>query len=155
MGPDERVVRAHLEGGAFRAGVADGYWDVLEIDWPHAVFSIAAAPREDSPAEFALRLELNDYPTTAPTGCLWDVDAKTWLAPELRPKGTRVQVMFRTDAWPHAPGATYAPWDRAGLLTHPEWAQQHAQQAWNPKRNITFVLSNDHDALNSREYLGI
>jgi hypothetical protein len=51
--------------------------------------------------------------------------------------------------------AMYAPWDRLGLQAHPEWAQTYRLQAWNPTRDLSFILENVHEVPNSDQYLGI
>lgn len=153
--PDERTFRVHLDGGRFRAGVAAGHWRLVEINWPHSLIEVSAAERPNSPSEFVLRLELSGYSTVAPTGSVWDTQAQCWLAPAQRPKGERAGALFRTDQWTGGATAMYAPWDRIGLSSHPHWAQQHPLEAWNPTRDISFVLTNVHEVLNADDYLGI
>lgn len=155
VAPDERTFRAHLDGGRFRAGVAAGRWRLVEVGWPHSLIAVSAAERANSPSEFVLRLEANGYSTIAPTGSVWDVETNTWLAPERRPKGERAAQLFRTDGWAGGATAMYAPWDRVGLASHPDWAQKHPLEAWNPTRDISFVLTNVHDVLNADDYLGV
>jgi len=151
--PDERTLRTHLEGARFQAGVQAGRWRLLELTWPHATFVISAAPRSNSPEEFVLRLDVAGYPHSAPTGSLWDNDAGYSLAPASRPKGDRAAHVFRTD-WCDGV-AMYAPWDRIALGSHADWAQKHPHDAWNPTRDISFVLSNVHNIVNADDYLGI
>jgi hypothetical protein len=155
LAPDERIFQTHLEGGRFRAGVAAGHWRLIEIDWPDALLAVSAAARENSPTEFVLRLELSGYPHSAPTGSVWDIDAKDWLAADRRPKGERAAMLFRTDGWAHSTTAMYAAWDRLGLQSHAQWAQNNAMQAWTPSRDISFVLANVHEVLNADDYLGV
>lgn len=154
MSPDERTLRVHLDQGRFQAGVEAGQWRLLHVTWPHAVFGVSAAPRPDSPTEFALRLELIGYPHSTPTGSLWDTDADSSLDPERRPKGERAAMLFRTDGWAGGATAMYAPWDRMGLQAHPDWTQKYPLETWNATRDISFVLSNVHTILNADDYLG-
>jgi hypothetical protein len=154
LAPDERTFRAHLEGGRFRAGVAAGRWRVREITWPYALIAVSAAERSHSPSEFVLRLELGGYPHTAPTGSVWDVVANDCLAADRRPKGERAAQLFRVDGWIGGATAMYAAWDRSGLEAHGDWAEKNRMQAWNPTRDICFLLENVHEVLNSDEYLG-
>ena len=49
----------------------------------------------------------------------------------------------------------YAAWDRVGLESHSDWAQKHPLEAWNPTRDISFILSNVHEVLNADDYLGV
>jgi hypothetical protein len=154
VAPDERAARAHLAGGAFRAGEASRRWRLVDITWPHVTIAIAAAARPNNPDEFALRFECNGYPNTAPTASIWDLDTGTSLPDARRPKGARAAQLFRTDGWHGGATAMYAAWDRAGLQAHPEWAQQYPRLAWNPTRTLTFILDNVHEVLNADDYLG-
>jgi hypothetical protein len=155
MAPDEFTVREHLACDDFQAGAADGRWRFLEMTWPFVTIAVSAAERPNSPAEFVLRLEMTGYPHTAPTGGLWDQDQDCSLAPDRRPKGDRAGQLFRVDGWAGGSTAMYAPWDRAGLQAHPEWAQNYPREAWRPDRNITFVLTNVYETLNTDDYLGV
>jgi hypothetical protein len=150
--PDERTLRAHLEAARFQAGVQAGRWRLLDLTWPDATFVISAVPRSNGPEEFVLRLDVAGYPHSAPTGSLWDNEAGCSLEPAHRPKGDRAAHVFRTD-WGEGT-AMYAPWDRIALGSHADWAQKHPHDAWNPTRDITFVLSNVHNILNADDYLG-
>ena len=152
--PDERAVRAHLDGGRFRAGIAAGYWRLIRLTWPYILIGVSAAERACGPAEWVLRLELTGYPHSAPTGSLWDEEADVSLAHDKRPKGLRAAQLFRSDGWIGGPTAMYAPWDRLGLQAHPNWASVHRMQAWDPTRDLSFVLEQVHEVLNADDYLG-
>ncbi len=153
--PDERAFREHLRGGRFRAGIAEGRWRLISMTWPYVVIAVSAAARPNSPAEFALRFELGGYPTTPPTGGLWDLDAGISLPVDRRPKGERLAQLFRVDTWTGGATAMYAPWDRVGLQAHPEWANQYKLAAWNSTRDLSFILANVHERLNADDYLGV
>jgi len=155
IAPDERTVREHLRGGRFQSGVAAGHWRLICVKWPVAMVAISAAARGDSPAEFVLRFDLSGYPHTAPTGGLWDAATDASLPAGCRPKGERAAQLFRTDGWLGGASAMYAPWDRMGLQAHPDWAQRYPHDAWNPARDLSFVLSKVHEVLNADDYLGI
>ena len=64
-------------------------------------------------------------------------------------------MLFRTDGWTGGSTAMYAPWDRIGLQAHPDWAQKYPLEAWNPTRDISFVLTNVHEVLSADDYVGI
>ena len=49
----------------------------------------------------------------------------------------------------------YAPWDRMALQAHPAGRQQYPHEAWNPARDLSFILANVHEVLNADDYLGI
>lgn len=153
MAPDERALLAHLKTARFLAGVDGHRWRLLSIDWPHALIAVAAAARDNSPAEVVLRFDLADYPQRAPTAGPWDTDLDTPLSPERRPKGEMVSRVFRAD-W-ESGKALYAPWDRVALESHDDWARKYPLTAWHPKRDLTFYLTNVHDLLNDGDYLGV
>ena len=150
--PDERAVRADLASPRFRAGVDAGMWRLVSFEWPVGVFVVAAAERDNSPPEYALRIDLTGYPQQAPTATPWDLNLGAALTAEGRPKGERVGHVFRSD-WEHGQ-ALYAPWDRTALQSHVEWPTTHSTYAWHPGRDVAFFLTCVHDLLNDDEYLG-
>lgn len=154
VAPDERALREHLRGGRFLAGVAGGWWRPIIVEWPIMTIAISAAARVNSPTEWLLRLDLDGYPNAAPTGGLWDIDADVSLPADRRPKGERVAHVFRTDEWTGGATAMYAPWDRVALDSH-QWADAHVHEAWNPTRDLSFVLACVHELFNADDYLGI
>lgn len=155
VAPDERALRAHLDSGRFQAGVEAGRFRLVSVEWPVVVVMVAAAVRGDAPTAFAIRFELTGYPTSAPTGGVWDLEANTTLAADKRPKGERLSLVFRFEGGNCGPTAMYAPWDRLGLQGHPEWAQSARHLAWHPGRDLTFVLDNIHRLLNADDYVGV
>ena len=152
IGPDERALRDDLGSARFQVGVDAGRWRLISITWPYALIAVSAAPRENAPGEFVLRFELSGYPADAPTGCPWDLDQDDVLPAGQRPKGSRVGHIFRAD-W-EGGRALYAPWDRLALA-HGSWADKYPMYAWNARRDLTFYLTNVHDALDNDDYLGI
>lgn len=154
IAPDERALREHLRGGRFLSGAAEGRWRLISVDWPIAIVAVSAAPRPSSPKEFVLRFEVGGYPNTTPTGGIWDLAANTSLPADRRPKGERAAQLFRSDGWVGGATAMYAPWDRMGLQGHADWAQKHPHDAWNPQRDLSFILAKVHEVLNADDYLG-
>ena len=150
--PDERAVRADLASSRFRAGVDAGMWRLVSFEWPVGVFAVTAAERENSPSEYALRIDLTGYPQQAPTATPWDLRLGGPLTAAGRPKGERVGHVFRSD-WNNGQ-ALYAPWDRVALHSHGDWATRHSAYAWHPRRDLAFFLSCVHDLLNDDDYLG-
>lgn len=152
--PDERAVRRHLDGALFQAGVTSGRWRLVSFEWPHVTIGIRAAPRQGAPDEFVVRFEVSGYPNVAPTGDLWDIVADAPSPAESRPKGELIGMIFRPDSWNNGLGM-YAPWDRAGLNAHPEWAQSYRRSAWHGGRTLTFVLEQLSERLMADGYVGI
>ena len=153
--PDERALLEHLRGGRFLSGVVEGHWRLISVTWPFAMVAVSAAKRPNSPSEFVLRFELNGYPHVAPTSGLWDIETDSSLAVDRRPKGERAALLFRSDGWDGGSGAMYAPWDRMGLKAHSDWAQKYSHDAWNPTRDLSFILTKIYEVLNADDYLGI
>lgn len=153
MAPDERALRAALETGRFKAGAASGKWRLVKLEWPEAVFAVAAAPRDGSPNEFGLRLNLEGYPQQAPTATPWHLGRNEKLASHERPKGARATKTFRTD-WKGG-DALYTAYDREGLATYPDWASRYPLSAWHAERDVTFFLERVHELLNAADYEGI
>ena len=153
--PDARAVRDHLLGGRFQAGAAAGDWRLISQDGRFAIVAVSAAKRPNSPTEFVLRFDLTGYPNAAPSGGLWDLDTNASLMADQRPKGDRAAQLFRSDDWAGGATAMYAPWDRMGLQAHPDWAQTYQHDAWNPTRDLSFILARVYEVLNADDYLGI
>ncbi len=150
--PDERAFRAHVAGPRFQSGVDRGEWRLIEIEWPHALIGVTAAKRANGPPEFVLWFELSGYPTSSPTATPWDLDQKSPLAPEKRPKGDRVGMAFRSD-W-NGGVALYVPYDRVAIDSHPNWRTQYPRYVWDATKDITFYLRNVHELLNDEDYQG-
>ena len=154
MAPDERTLRDHLGQPTFVEGVVRGRWRVVgNVEWPHVLVAVSAAQRDNGPDEFFLRLNLDGYPASAPTATPWDPEKGDKLAPERRPKGEVVGHVFRTD-WEKG-NALYAPFDRVALKRHPDWARKYPGQAWNPSKDLAWVLRQVSRLLNDELYLGI
>ena len=154
MAPDERALRSHLERPAFVEGLARGRWRVMgQVDWPHVLVAVSAAPRDNGPPEFFLRFNLDGYPASAPTATPWDPETSDKLELDRRPKGEVVGHIFRTD-WEEG-DALYAPFDRVALKRHPAWSQKYQGQAWDPSKDLAWVLRQLHRLLNDDLYLGV
>jgi hypothetical protein len=152
--PDERVFRAHVAGGAFQAGADRGRWWLERIEWPHALFSVAAAPRAEAPSDYGFRFLLDNYPASAPVGRCWDIERDTPLEYGRRPWGTgRVEMAFRTNFKDDT--CLYLPCDRLALEGHDAWRSQHPSMIWTSSSDITLYLRILHDLLRSRDYTGV
>ncbi len=153
MLPDERVFRAHIEAGPFQSGVDRGRWRLLSIAWPYAFITINAAVREHALGEYAFRFECSNYPQTAPTAQLWDVERGMPLELQYWPAGrVRVPLAFNPD-WKNGQ-CLYLPCDRLSIEGHEPWRDQHPAMIWLPTSNITLYLGVVHELLNSNDYTG-
>ncbi len=154
MSPDERVFRDHVTSVRFLEGVERGRWRIEgEIAWPVALVAVSAAPRENAPTEYFLRFDLSGYPDTAPTATPWNQVSGDILQQELRPKGTRVGYVFRTD-WENG-RALYAPFDRVALDSHSNWRKEHPRGVWDSSKDLTWILQKLHAMLNNDDYTGV
>lgn len=151
--PDERAFRAAVEEAVFLDGADRGRWRLLEIDWPHALIAVEAAPRENGPEEFTFRFELSGYPNEAPTATPWDLERGDVLGREDRPKGERVGPAFNA-GW-NGGQALYIPCDRAALSGHPRWPSKYPRWTWRPEAGITLYLRLVHELLNEESYEGV
>jgi hypothetical protein len=150
MSPDERALRAHLEGARFRSGVARGQWGpVGEIVWPRVLVTVTAAAREQMPEAYTFRFDCANYPVDPPTAAPWDTERGTLLDPGGWPAGTgRVGTAFGRNDF------VYLPCDRGALAHHPDWVGLHPHLLWTRDPDITFYLEQLHDLLNSPQYRG-
>jgi hypothetical protein len=150
--PDERAFHAHVASGRFQLGVDEGRWRLVEIDWPHALIAIAAAPRAGAPDEYVLRFELRGYPHTEATATPWHLTERRLLAQAERPKGGRATMAFRID-WENG-RALYIPCDRVAIAGHPNWCVEHRGWLWDPAEGIVRYLRLVHEILNEDDYQG-
>ena len=146
--PDERLFRAHVTSGNFRAIEDRGDWRLLRVRWPHVLVAVAAAERPNGPTHFVLSAEVSGYAGQAPAGMLWDLARSQPLSTDLLPKGDRAAIAFRS-------GMIYTPFDRAGLASHSEWRQQNPRDAWTSERDFAFYLRKVWDLVNAGDYQGI
>ena len=154
MSPDERVFREHVTSTRFQEGVERGRWRIVgDIIWPVVLVAVAAAPRDSAPSEYVLRFNLAGYPETAPTATPWNPATEEVLKQEMRPRGTRVGHVFRTD-WENG-RALYAPFDRVALDSHPDWRTEHPRRVWDSSKDLTWILQKLHEMLNNDDYTGI
>ncbi len=155
MAPDERALHEHLRGGRFQAGVAAGRWRLISVTWPAAVVAVSAAAAQQQPGRVRAPVRAQRLParTRPPAAC--GTPPRTPRCPlSRRPKGERAAQLFRTDNWLGGGTAMYAPWDRMGLQAHAGWATDYPHDAWNPARDLSFILAKVHEVINAGDYLG-
>lgn len=159
MSNDQLRFEEHLLEPGYRQGEILGYW--LQIkgekvpEWPFSLFSISVPLRENTTIDkYYLRLEVSNYNITAPGGCFWDIEKNQRLEHSFWPRVTGpYHPAFRTD-WSH-PHQLYAPWDRGGLLSHPEWLQNNPAVSWKSGYSrIGDYLMIMYEILNSNFYHG-
>jgi hypothetical protein len=146
------LLRDDLARGPFLAGVDRGWWRLNSIDFPFAVFEVAAAPRPGSPEWFALRFDVALYPE-APSGQPWDIAADGPLATNRWPGGNERIMRIFNPGW--MINALYFPMDRLALQGHDAWLQQPGCRTWDADKDITQYLGVVYELLNEEGYTGV
>lgn len=158
MTPDLLLFNRHVSEAPFQIGVDKGMWDIEEDDptrsrWPVVIIWVAAAPKANCPDKYYFHFDLDGYTAAAPTAYPWDMSIKSVLDEAIWPKGNRlVSKTFRPDWKPNGQHALYAPCDRASMVGHPQWQQDHPHLWWQPAFNITVYLNFLYSLLNSADY---
>lgn len=144
--PAEKTVVADLASTGYRVGVMRGWWRTVSFEFPILVVAVNMAELDGEPKEYFFRFELTGYPGTAPEVKIWDPNTSDVLPHGLRPRGSnRVNEAFK-DGWNN--GSIYRPWERSGVQ-HNNWHLSHPALAWNPDRDLTFILEDLHGLLTS------
>jgi hypothetical protein len=141
--PALRRLQRDLADGVVDGGVAAGMWRVVSLDWP--VFLVAITLGDGN--ELGVRILVDHYPVQAPSGQPWDLESPAALPVPRWPLSTLAVPTFRPDWSPANGNAPYLACDRIGLRTHPGWAAECPDRAWNPGRRIGFYLTELHRSL--------
>ncbi|MBT1686183.1 DUF7665 family protein [Dawidia soli] len=165
MTADRLLFEAHLQLPEYRQGEILGYWGEHRLknvedengqQWPFSTFWIAAATRPDpAPERYFLKIRVDNYNVAAPAGCFWDVVKNSRLENCLWPKVTGpFSEGFKSNF--SVPDQLYAPWDRGGVTSHPEWVQNFPAVAWRSGiSRIDQYLAIVHEILNGENYHGV
>lgn len=141
--PAASAIAADLNSNLFKVGVARGMWRLVEAGFPFYIFAVTEHGSANQDKEHFFRFELSGFPATAPWVQIWDTEHGVELHPEQRPQHNDLQKQsFK--AWQNS---VYRPWDRfAGV--HNNWNATYPDLAWNPTRNLSFVLNDLYQILN-------
>lgn len=144
--PAQVALEEDLQSVPFLDGVEKRYWRVVRLEFPTLIVAITAGDGR----ELGMRVDTSDYPTTAPAGTPWNIEANEPLGQPALPSGTTAQTVFRSE-WSRINGWTpYMASERLLIQgDHPQWGPQHPERAWNPTRTITFYVSELHKELRS------
>jgi hypothetical protein len=149
--PAEMLLREDLAAGDYAAGEDRGYWRLVSLEWPYAVFEIAAAPRPGAPGSYGFRLNLEGYPQM-PTAQPWDIEVDAPLPPPRWPGGgDRIGRAFNP-GW--RSDALYVPMDRLAIAGHHDWPVKYAAHLWDPARDVSQYLRLIYDLLHDETYGG-
>jgi len=71
----ERLLRKHMNNEPFQVGVDQGFWRLIELRWPYAIFGISSVV-ENERCELGLRFNFEKYPLSPPLVELWDFETQ-------------------------------------------------------------------------------
>jgi hypothetical protein len=150
--PAEALLREDLGGGDYAAGEDRGYWRLVALDWPYAVFEVTAARRPGAPESYGFRFNVDGYPQM-PTAQPWDIEADVPLTTNRWPGGgARIASAFNP-GW--RVDALYVPMDRLAIAGHHDWPVRYAAHLWDPARDISQYLRLIYDLLHDDTYGGL
>lgn len=156
---DRELLNAHMQDAPYQLGEAEGKWTCVAENgsgpsWPSTLFAVKAKPIPGHSETYYIRMDLMKYPHLAPKGCFWDPILQAPLGRIVRPKVTGIFAAAFNPDW-QGGKEIYAPWDRSGLTSHPEWRHQHPLLAWREGvHRIEFYLQKMWSILNSENYHG-
>ena len=144
--PAVDAINSDLQSKPYQVGVARGFWRLVEATHPTYIFAVTGVGPNGKSVENFFRFELSGYPATAPWVQIWDPATKQQQPETQRPKRGKLQIeSFK--AWGNHGGSVYRPWDRHSGA-HNDWNSKHPELAWNPHRDLSFVLHDLHQILN-------
>lgn len=136
--PAKRTLEAQLYSVRFLAGVEDGRWEKLLLDWPHLYVRVTGRDPE-SHRSFAqdFHLECEGFPDPGPFVERWSYEEnKTHGAVPPAPKTGSPGFVDALKDW--EPGI-YRAWNRSAAA-HNGWAQKRPDEAWHRHRDIVFIM---------------
>jgi len=154
--PDLALFKRHLGSAEYGYGEDSGWWaaqtEPPSETWPFCQFWVSTHERVIAGGKLGLNIELSDYPSQAPTGCPWNLEEGCRLPNDEWPESNGIQNIkaIFNPGWENGV-ALYAPWDRAGLKTHPNWKQKHPDTSWKASFKITDYLRFTHQILNPKK----
>ena len=130
----------HLNSPEFQSGEIEGRWGSIINEngptWPVFLLWVSSS----SGNVYNFKFNFSDYPNTAPTSVLWDMDKDCVLAPESRPNiSRRAQQVFKN--W--GKECTYLPCDRLAFEGHSDWPGQHPSLIWNSQVDTVLKYLNE------------
>lgn len=144
--PAVDAINSDLQSRPYQVGAARGLWRLVEFTHPSYIFAVTGVGPNGESVEIFFRFELNGYPATAPWVQIWDHATKQQLPADRRPQRGKLQSeSFKI--WGNHGGSVYRPWDRHSG-PHNGWNSKHPELAWNPRRDLSFVLNDLHQILN-------
>ncbi|MGG7579592.1 DUF7665 family protein [Rhizobium sp. Nf11,1] len=140
--PAMTTLLAQLDGVRLLAGVDEGRWEVLELNWPYLYVRIRFVSGLDAPSLVCdFRLECSGYPDPGPFIEAWNYAedpqrGQRCPAPSLGAPG----FLDALKNWGSGmEGGIYRAWNR-GAAKHNDWSRKRPDEAWNRTRDIMFIM---------------
>jgi len=99
--PAQVAIEEDLQSEPFLDGGEKRYWRVVKLDFPVLVVAVTAGDGR----ELGMRVDVSGYPTSAPAGTPWNIEANGPLSQSALPNGSAAQTVFRSD-WSRINGWT-------------------------------------------------
>ena len=137
---NEHLLRKHLTRGRFQSGVDQGFWRLVGIRWPGAIFAVRRKQHRGRSLEALVRFQLDKYPQSAPVIDLWHVDRQSNIEPIQWPNWFRNFVVRRYRSFAVIEPRPYSP----ALLKISEEIARRLKEAesesWDSSGDITQCL---------------
>lgn len=144
--PARLAIEEDLQSVPVLDGVENGHWRVVSLNFPMLTVAITAGDAR----QFGMRVDVTGYPTAAPAGTPWHIDANRPLTQTELPTGPSAETVFRSQWSSINRWTPYMASERALIQgDHATWAPQHPERSWNPTRTIAFYLTELHKELRS------
>lgn len=130
----------HYNTPEYESGEIEGRWGSIINEnrpaWPIFIFWVKASKSE----VYNFKFDFTDYPNSAPTAVIWDVENNCSLAIEKRPNSTKraIQVFKQ---W--GKECNYLPCDRLAFEGHHNWLNEHPSLIWNPQTDTFLKYLNE------------
>jgi hypothetical protein len=134
----ERLLRKHLQCESFVTGVERGFWRLVTLSWPSALFAIGEVFSTGAP-DVAINLCLRQYPISAPTLQLWDLSTNSRIS-------ARAWPSWFIDFITHYPNLVklqpepYSPELLPISIAIARGLKQRRETGWYPPADITQVM---------------
>lgn len=134
----ERLLRQHFQCESFVTGVERGFWRLVTLSWPSALFAIGEVFSTADP-EVAVKLYLEQYPIGAPTLELFDLSTNMKIAARSWPSWfidfiTRYPNLVKLQPEPYSPELLPI------CIAIARGLKQPRETGWCPPADITQVL---------------
>jgi hypothetical protein len=147
--PARRTLEAHLETVRFLAGIEDGRWSVLRLEWPNLYVRVTGRDLETGQTlTHDSRLECEAYPDPGPFVERWAfADEPSFGSRPPAPSEGSPGFIDAKKNW--GVGGIYRAWQRTAA-GHGDWARKRPDLAWHRQREIVFIMEQLYDLLSEQ-----